>query len=110
MSLQPSIFTVRRIEVTKKNGSVQIAEKHGGVQVKTLEQQQAEQEAARREEEEASERLRWQLMQVWLHIAYPLLSSHPCQCEGSTLSDLAVLHMLMHQGAPHTKSGVFSQK
>ncbi len=37
--------------------------------MKTLEQQQAEQEATRREEEEASERLRWQLMQVWIHTA-----------------------------------------
>lgn len=35
------------------------------VQVKTMEQQQAEEAAARREDELASERLRWQLMQVW---------------------------------------------
>ena len=72
--------------------------------MKTLEQQQAEQEAARREEEEASERLRWQLMQVWLHIAYPLLSSHPCQCEGSTLSILAVLLKLICQGLSNSVS------
>ena len=46
------------------------------VQVKTMEQQQAEEAAARREDELASERLRWQLMQVWSLFAIFLSTSY----------------------------------